>query len=150
MQLGHEQLCRMIPHEGSMCLLESVVEWSDEKIVCRSVSQTDHNNPLLSDGNLSAINGVEYAAQAMAVHGALLQQSDTPPSVAFLAALRSVNLYCDHLHEQPELFLSCQRLGGDSNGFIYTFEVSNGDNLLLDGRATVLSANSTDEKEKAS
>ena len=136
--LNRDQIKEMIPHAGTMSLLDSVLEWSDEKIICESVSQTDPDNPLKSDGRLSAINGVEYAAQAMAVHGALLQKSDEPPGVAFLAALRSVNLHCDYLDGYDSLQLDCQRLGGDNNGFIYAFEVKSNDQLLLDGRATVI------------
>lgn len=146
-QLDHDQLCRMIPHDGSMCLLDSVVEWNEEKISCRSISQCDPDNPLLKDRLLPAISGVEFAAQAMAVHGALLQKDEAPPASAYLAALRNVNLHCEYLHEQPDLFLNCHRLGGDSNGFIYAFEVTNGTTLLLDGRATVIKSGSSNSKE---
>ena len=148
MSLDHQALCQLIPHSGSMCLLDSVLEWSDESIQARATSQCDPDNPLRENGSLSAINGVEYAAQAMAVHGALLLGSDAPPKAAYLAAVRGVKLHCEHLHDQAELLLNCQRLGGDSNGFIYTFEVSNGTSLLLQGRATVIKPNESQPVEK--
>ena len=84
----------------------------------------------------------------MAVHGAVLLGSDAPPETAYLAAVRGVELHCEHLHEQAELLLNCQRLGGDSNGFIYAFEVSNGTSLLLQGRATVIKPNEPQPMEK--
>lgn len=141
MVLSHEQLCRLIPHHGKMCLLDSVIEWDDEGIHCRAVSQRATDNPLREDNRLPAIAGVEYAAQAMAVHGALLASSAESPQVAYLAALRGVELHCDTLHQERELFLHCQRLAGDSNGFIYTFKVDNGIATLLQGRATVIKPN---------
>lgn len=61
-----------IPHQGSMCLLDAVREWSGEAITCTASSHTDPANPLRADGRLGAANGIEYAAQAMAIHGALL------------------------------------------------------------------------------
>lgn len=143
MPLNHQQLCRLIPHHGSMCLLDSVQEWSEASIRARATSQCDPDNPLREGGKLAAVNGIEYAAQAMAVHGALLQNSDAAPEVAYLAAVRGVQLHCERLDDQPELLLECQRLGGDSNGFIYAFTVSNGDTLLLEGRATVLKPETT-------
>jgi predicted hotdog family 3-hydroxylacyl-ACP dehydratase len=133
-----------------MCLLDSVLEWSEGAICCRATSQCDPNNPLRENGRLPAIHGVEFAAQAMAVHGALLRKGDTPPEVAYLAALRGVQLHCEQLHDQPELLLHCQRLGGDSNGFIYAFEVSNGEALLLEGRATVIKQHVTSPQDEKS
>jgi predicted hotdog family 3-hydroxylacyl-ACP dehydratase len=148
--LNHQELCRLIPHHGNMCLLDAVTEWNEDSIRCRAVSQCDPNNPLLDNGTLSAINGVEYAAQAMAVHGALLQGGEAPPETGYLAAVRGVQLHCEQLHEQPELWLHCQRLGGDHHGFIYAFTVSNGDSLLLEGRATVIKPNDTSQRGNCS
>jgi predicted hotdog family 3-hydroxylacyl-ACP dehydratase len=150
MLLNHEQLCRLIPHNGTMCLLDSVINWDDESILCRAVSQCDPNNPLRANSTLSAINGVEFAAQAMAVHGALLQGDEKTPASGYLAALRGVRQHCKYLHDQAELFLHCQRLGGDSNGFIYAFAITNGETLLLEGRATVIKSDTTTHKEEIS
>ena len=88
--------------------------------------------------NLAAINGVEYAAQAMAIHGALLDDNQEAPSIGYLAALRNVKLEAESLHQEKELHLTCRRLGGDANGFIYEFEVNGVSTLLLSGRATVI------------
>jgi predicted hotdog family 3-hydroxylacyl-ACP dehydratase len=145
MLLNHDELCRLIPHHGTMCLLDGVIEWNENEIQCQATSQSAPNNPLQSNGAVGAINGVEYAAQAMAVHGALLAQDSAKPDVAYLAAVRGVQLHCDTLHEEAVLTLHCQRLGGDSNGFIYAFRVLGESSLLLEGRATVIK-----EKKKES
>ncbi len=136
--LASNELCALIPHDGAMCLLDTVEAWDDGQITCRAVSQAEPGNPLSRDGVIPAVMGVEYAAQAMAVHGALLAGNDGPPRRAFLAALRSVELSVDTLQQFPELQLHCQRLGGDANGFIYQFTVSAAGVELLSGRATVM------------
>lgn len=136
--MTHADLCELIPHHGNMCLLDSVIEWNDVDIQCRATSQCEPDNPLRHNGALGAVNGIEYAAQAMAVHGALLDRATNKAGVAYLASLRGVKLHCETLHQIPELFLQCQRMGGDSNGFIYAFEVRSNESLLLEGRAIVI------------
>jgi len=61
----------LIPHAGTMCLLEHVVAFDDTSIRCETRSHLDVNNPLRYKGRLSSLCGIEYAAQAMALHGAL-------------------------------------------------------------------------------
>ena len=138
MPLNKEELCRLIHHAGDMCLLDSVIDWNEEAITCRAISQTFADNPLRHNNSLAAINGVEYAAQAMAIHGALLDDNQESPSIGYLAALRNVKLEAESLHQEKELHLTCRRLGGDANGFIYEFEVNGVSTLLLSGRATVI------------
>ena len=70
--LDHAWIAAHIPHHGSMCLLHAVSQWDERRIVCEALSHVDPDNPLRAQGRLGAANGVEYAAQAMAVHGGLL------------------------------------------------------------------------------
>ena len=72
MRLSRNQIAERIPHAGRMVLLDEVVEWDEEHIVCRSSSHQDRANPLYLAGQLSSVCAIEYAAQAMAVHGSLL------------------------------------------------------------------------------
>ena len=86
----------LIPHSGSMCLLDSVTEWDDRSINCISNTHRDPANPLRRDGRLSAVHAFEYAAQAAAVHGGLRARSvgvTAPPG--YLAALRDAHLMRD-------------------------------------------------------
>ena len=69
--LAQERLRSLIPHAGAMCLLETVREFSGEEIVCEASSHRDPGNPLRRHGALAALHLAEYAAQAMAAHGAL-------------------------------------------------------------------------------
>ena len=61
----------LVPQQGAMCLLDEVVSFDDRSVVCRTSSHLAPGNPLRCDGRLPAIAGIEYGAQAMAVHGAL-------------------------------------------------------------------------------
>ncbi len=71
MRLDRAWIERHIPHQGRMCLLDEVLEWSTEQIRCRSATHRDAHHPLRAHGRLGIACGIEYAAQAMAVHGVL-------------------------------------------------------------------------------
>ena len=64
--LDRAGIAARIPHQGSMCLLDAVLDWSPTSIACRAISHADPANPLRADGRLGAEAGIEYAAQAMA------------------------------------------------------------------------------------
>ena len=79
-----------------MCLLEGVSSWDERSIRCIAVSHRDPGNPLAADGHLGAACGVEYAAQAMAVHGALLQpQPQGANAFGMLTSARAVFSYSE-------------------------------------------------------
>lgn len=122
-----------------MCLLEAVTAWSAQDITCLANSHTDLDNPLRQGDRLGAANGIEYAAQAMAIHGALLADSDDPPRQGYLTSVRSVKTHVSRLDHCPEpLRIQAQRLTGDDNHILYQFEIHHGDTLLLEGRASVV------------
>ena len=122
-----------------MCLLDTVLEWSETAITCRAISHTQPNNPLRAAGRLGAANGIEYAAQAMAIHGALLANSDDQPRQGYLTSVRSVQLHVARLDDLPgELKVQAERLSGDANNILYQFAVSHAEHCLLEGRAAVV------------
>lgn len=135
--MDHEQICARIPHAGRMCLLERVIDWNAESIQCLAVSHHAPDNPLRYGNHLSVLCGVEYAAQAMALHGSLVEQHGAPRA-GFLASLRDVNCHTDYLDTVAgPLHIRAQRLSGDGHGFIYEFEVGDGHQVLLSGRSAV-------------
>lgn len=138
------QIDRLIPHAGAMCLLAEVTEWDDETIHARADSHRAADNPLRHAGRLAAINAVEYAAQAMAVHGAL-RAGDSAGRAGYLAAVRGLQLHVDRLDAlQDDLYVACQRVMGDDNGIMYTFSVMAGGDVCAEGRAMVLFAQARD------
>lgn len=136
--LDADQIDRLIPHSGTMCLLAEVTEWDDENIHARAESHRAADNPLRHAGRLAAINAVEYAAQAMAVHGAL-RAVDTAGRAGYLAAVRSLQLHVERLDDLgDDLYVACQRIMGDDNGIMYTFSVMANGAVCAEGRAMVL------------
>lgn len=128
-----------IPHQGTMCLLDQVVEWSSERIRCAASSHRAADNPLRDNQRLGIACGIEYAAQAMAVHGALLAGHDDRPRQGFLASARSIEFRVDRLDDiAADLDIVAERLSGDDNNVLYGFEIQAAGMVLLTGRAAVI------------
>jgi len=137
--LDHTWIAAHIPHQGDMCLLDAVVDWSENAISCRAVSHTDPANPLRAADRLGAATGIEYAAQAMAIHGALLAGQDDAPRQGYLTSVRSVTLHADRLDDlSGPLDVQAERLSGDANNILYQFSVGHAGRCLLAGRAAVV------------
>ncbi len=137
--LSKTALCRLIPHHGTMCLLDTVERWDDTSIRCTTASHRDATNPLRRDNQLEAICGLEYAAQAMAVHVGLLQQGkEYRPAVGYLGAVKNLMLRTARLDNVAgALTVQATRLAGEGGRFIYAFRVSAERQELLDGRASI-------------
>jgi predicted hotdog family 3-hydroxylacyl-ACP dehydratase len=144
--LGRREIERRIPHKGAMCLLDAVLAWDESSITCQAGSHRASDHPLRAHGRLGAACGVEYAAQAMAVHGALVAESQdsaderhSPPRAGYLASLRSVDLHVERLDTVPgPLTVHAERITGDENTVLYSFNVNDGSRALVSGRAVVV------------
>lgn len=137
--LDRAAIAARIPHQGSMCLLDAVLAWDSGQIHCRASSHRQPDNPLRAAARLGAACGIEYAAQAMAVHGALLAPEGAPPRPGYLASVRSVQLAVDRLDDlAQDLDIVAERLSGDEHNILYHFRVEHAGNLLLSGRAAVM------------
>jgi predicted hotdog family 3-hydroxylacyl-ACP dehydratase len=148
MRLDHNWIEQNIPHHGRMCLLDEVMEWDAQHIRCRSGTHRLPDHPLRSHGRLGIACGIEYAAQAMAVHGALAAAAcEGRPvgkgrsEVGFLAGLREVRLHVLRL-DDIEADLVCEALlvAGDHGSALYEFALWSEAQMqrLLSGRATVV------------
>ena len=144
--LDRDAIARLIPHSGAMCLLDSVDLASELEIVCEASNHRESTNPLRVGGRLPAIAGIEYAAQAMAVHGALaaataLEGGAPPPRPGFLVALRGVELHVDRLDDlDSPLVIHAVRQSGDGSSLSYEFSVRASGRALVEGRAIVMLA----------
>ena len=140
MLINKAEIDGLIPHAGSMCLLDTVTEWDGENIVCLSITHRDATNPLCRQGRLLALHAFEYGAQAVAIHGGLLArtaQRRAPPG--YLAALRHAHLYVAYLDDIAKpLKVSAKRLLGGKGNSIYDIWVSAGDRLLAEARVTII------------
>src|SRR5690606_24387725 len=126
-QLDRQEIALRIPHAGAMCLLERVVAWDRGEIRCEALSHRDPANPLRRHGRLPVSAGIEYAAQAMAVHGALLEPPAGAPRRGFLAVLSQVTWQVPRLDDQPgPLQVAAFRQTVIAGGTSYDFEVGAG------------------------
>ena len=141
MQLNRAEIAQRIPHAGAMVLLDGVIESDAEHIVCGANSHRDPHHPLAIGGQLSAVCGIEYAAQAMAVHGSLSAGASLTerPRAGFLASVRSVTLAVARLDDiDAELRVEAHRLSGDDSRVLYDFRIDAAGRPLLSGRAAVV------------
>jgi predicted hotdog family 3-hydroxylacyl-ACP dehydratase len=141
--LSHDDIARRIPHQGRMCLLDRVVAWDAQRIDCEAASHRAPDHPLRAHGRLGIACGIEYAAQAMAVHGALVAEAAggtlTAPRAGYLASVRAVRLHASRLDDVPEdLAIHAARVMGDAHTIVYDFQVGAAGRALLSGRATVV------------
>ena len=138
--LDHAWIASHIPHQGSMCLLDCVEAWDEQRIQCRAISHRAADNPLRARGRLGAACGIEYAAQAMAVHGALLAPPDSSRArVGYLVSVRGTQLYVPRLDDiAADLRVEATCITRSENNILYQFSVSAAGRLLLDGRAAVV------------
>jgi predicted hotdog family 3-hydroxylacyl-ACP dehydratase len=134
------QIMALIPHQGSMCLHDEVLDWNADSLRLRSAGHRSPAHPLRSGGQLAALHLCEYGAQAMAVHGGLLaQQRGEIAAPGLLVSLRQVELRCARVDTLPgDLITSAERLHGDGSSWQYAFSVHHGDTLLASGRAAVM------------
>jgi len=129
----------MIPHSGAMHLLDGVLAWDTNCIRCSSGTHRDLSNPLRINGELPALCGIEYAAQAMAIHGNLAGNLGRKPRAGYLASLREVRCRRDLIDGlEGDLIVDAERLMGQENHVIYGFRVRVGEVEFLTGRATVV------------
>jgi predicted hotdog family 3-hydroxylacyl-ACP dehydratase len=146
MRLDRPWIERNIPHHGRMCLLDEVMEWDAQHIRCRSGSHRLPDHPLRSQGRLGVACGIEYAAQAMAVHGALAGGALTDAGkgrseVGLLAGLRDVRLHVLRLDDiESDLICDALLVAGDQGSALYEFALTSEAERqrLLSGRATVV------------
>ena len=122
-----------------MCLLDGVLSWDAVQIECLADSHRLPTNPLRRSGQLHILAGVEYAAQAMALHGVLTDGADTAYARAgYLASLRQISCHVDRLDLVPaSLLVAAHRLYGEAGRSVYSFRLQHDDRTLLEGRAVV-------------
>lgn len=138
--LDRNGIAARIPHSGPMCLLERMLSWSNDEIVCHAGNAADAAHPLRLADALPAACALEVASQAMALHGALCARASGGPTPGMLASARGVHLHVNRLDDAPgPLRVRAHRLAGVEGQAMYGFEVHDArDRLLVDGRATVV------------
>ena len=147
-RLNRQEIEQRLPHAGTMSLLDEIIAADETTLTAQAVSHRDADNPLRIDGKIAMVNGVEYAAQAMAVHGSLMlekrqavnkEQLEVPQG--YIATLRNIELNVPYFPEADSssepLLIKVAQLMSDVNGFTYQFDIHCEQKLLISGRITV-------------
>ncbi len=138
--LNREEICALMPHAGKMCLIEKLLEWDDDRLVCSTESHMRSDNPLRSKQRLNAIHAAEYGAQAMALHGGLLaKQSGASPMAGFLVSLRGVKLHRQRLDDtEHPMIIRATKLLADNGNLLYDFQLTINEIPVAEGNAAVM------------
>jgi len=137
--LNRTDIARLLPHSGKMVLLDAVLDYDASSIHC--ITDTHHatDNLLRLDGRLPAWCGLEYAAQAMAVHQGLCANDGAPPARGFLAVARDVVQTQSDLDELPgALHIHAEKIIAESGRSLYAFHLTGQGQTLLSGRLAVV------------
>jgi predicted hotdog family 3-hydroxylacyl-ACP dehydratase len=137
--LDRAALAMLIPQQGAMCLLDSVDYWDGQRIICSSTQHRSLANPLRTPAGLSALHGIEFAAQAMAAHGGLTATGREQPHVGLLLSVRDCEFHRRGLDDiEGALIIEAEQMGENDATRLYRFKVSGQGALAVEGRAAVM------------
>ncbi len=142
--LDRDGIAALIPHRGPMCLLDRMSSWDAARIECVAVNHRDPRHPLRTASGLLASAAIEYAAQAMALHGALCASANGGRAgPGLLASARDVRLTRWRLDTLPradpdELVVVAERQAADAARILYAFRIHHGSIELASGRVAVV------------
>lgn len=150
MSMNRDIFVSLLPHRGEMCLLDQILDWSPQSIRCATSTHRLAGHPLRGPLGLSSAIGIEYGAQAMALHAMLAFGDGGPRRVAgesaapdhgVVASVRGTVLHVPYLDwYREDLTVNATMVSGDGAGALYTFEIDAGLKCLVSGRATVMFA----------
>jgi len=141
LMLPKTEWAHLIPHAGTMCLLDAVQAWDECCIHAISAGHARADNPLRGEHGLHAVHLAEYGAQAMALHGGLLARERGRDSVrpGRLVSLRDVHLFEEYVGQLGgHLDVHAECLYADDSGAQYAFRIEHRGRLLASGRAAVI------------
>jgi predicted hotdog family 3-hydroxylacyl-ACP dehydratase len=138
MALSRAEFAHLIPHAGSMNLLDRVLAYDAESLHATACSHRAPDHPLRRAGVLSPAVGIEYAAQAMAVHGALWPEGTGAARQGFLALAREVAWTVERLDDiAADLDIEVRKLAVQADSALYAFSLVAAGRVLVTGRAAV-------------
>ena len=137
--IAREELCRMLPHGEDMCLLHAVDWWDESAISCIARSHLDPRNPLRRNNVLESVCGVEYAAQAMAIHIRLTNpEKSMDRKMGYVGAIRDMTIHVSRLDSlRHHLEVNASVMIRQGANYMYAFHVTSLGEEILSGRASV-------------
>ena len=129
-----------LPHQGDICLLDSIISYDTESIYC--LSKQAASCPLRHNTGLPAWASLEYAAQALACHGMLNARDNGEPDTITSAWVIGVkHLHCQQQYlpqADNEAYTIAARILAHQPGIAsYEFSLANNNTYLAFGRLNV-------------
>lgn len=122
-----------------MVLLDSIIAHSEAGITCIAHSHLDPHNPLRISKTLSIYAGIEYAAQAMAVHSKLCAAADQPPRRGVVAVASKLQAHYPQLDSfAVPLQIDVNILVRNDTNSLCGFRLCAGEKELLCGQLTAI------------
>jgi predicted hotdog family 3-hydroxylacyl-ACP dehydratase len=139
-EVDRDVISQLIPHQGSMSLLERVVRWDGSTIDAVAISHRSAGHPLRTNGQLRAVHLCEYGAQAAALHGGLVARAAGGAAApGYLVSLRDVALACRRIDALAgELVIRAELLLQDSGSWQYLFAATHEGAKLATGRLAII------------
>jgi len=135
----HAAIESLIPHKGAMCLLDGIEYHDGQRIICSTMQHRSTSNPLRTSAGLSSLHAIEFAAQAVAVHGGLLATAQARPPAGLLLSARDCRFNVRRIDDiEGPLVIEAAQVGNNDETLVYMFKVTAHDVLLAEGRVTVL------------
>lgn len=130
----------LLPHAGAMRLITTVRAWDAESIACESTAHRDPGNPLRVGAILPIVCGLEFGAQAMAIHGALRAGRDVRPRVGLLVSVHELAWHRERLDDiEGPIEIEATCLLASANQVAYAFALRcAAHGPLLRGRGSVV------------
>lgn len=137
--LGHAEIEALIPHAGDMVLLDRVLSYDEQSILCVAVNHCAPDNPLRVKGRLPAVCGAEYGAQAAAIHGPVV--AGATERAGQLVLLRDIVWQVPDLSViRDPLMVYAACLHKDGRSLAYGFKITVDDREILRGECGIILA----------
>ena len=132
-------VAKLIPQAGPMLLLSRVLEHDATSTRC-TVDVERGRLFRSTEGDLPAWLAIEFMAQCVAVHGALIRPEDEPPGVGLLVGSRRVTFRVDAFRAGASVEVSARYVasGGGLIAFDCAVEDGSAERPLVEGRLNVM------------
>jgi len=130
----------LLPHAGTARMIERVLHWDREHLVAATTRHAAADNPLRKHGRLAGVHLAEFGAQAMAIHGGLMNRAGgSAPRPALLVSVRDFVCTRDFIDDLPgELQVTARVLMAGAASFKYSFEVQHAGATIASGRVAAM------------
>jgi len=130
-------IVELVPHRPPMLLLDRVLSYDGERVVCETVLGPD--SPFAEQGEVPAVVGIEYMAQTIAAGAGLSarDKGDQAGRTGFLLGCRNLSIAVDSFQIGDRLTVDERRTWAENQIGSFACKVQRGSEVLVEGALTV-------------